>query len=279
MVREQPKKLSVFHSVALYNGVHAEKRKERIRHIMKVIFHSDFYSVYASESAALPGRMESIAKSLGNKYEIITAIPADLKDIEAVHTINHIEDVRRRGLYDISALAAGGAIQAAELGMKEPAFAAIRPPGHHASPGDSWGFCYFNNMAVALTRLMVSGQIKTAAILDFDLHYGDGNVNCIGGPSVRICNPDAHDRKSYLKEVEYFLNNLKVDIIGISAGFDYHLEDWGGLLATEDYFTMGQMVKETAQKLGAGYFGILEGGYNHKVLGDSCVALLEGMSK
>jgi len=247
---------------------------------MKVIFHSDFYRVYASEAAALPGRMESITKSLGNKYEMIEAIPADLKDIEAVHTKHQIDDVIRRGLYDISALAAGGAVQAAELGMKEPAFAAIRPPGHHASPGNSWGFCYFNNMAVALTRLMSSGQIKTAAILDFDLHYGDGNVNCfLGNTAVRICNPDAYNRKAYLKEVENFLKNLQVDVIGISAGFDYHLEDWGGLLATEDYFTMGQMVKETALNLEAGYFGILEGGYNHHVLGDCVVALLEGMSK
>jgi len=246
---------------------------------MKVIFHSDFYSVYASEPAAAPGRMEAVTKYLGSRFDMLQAVAAESKDIEAVHSANHIARIRQQGLYHIAALAAGGAVQAATIGLKEPAFAVIRPPGHHASRNDSWGFCYFNNMAVALTHLLRSGRINTAAVLDFDLHYGDGTENILSGTvGVSMSNPEGTTRKAYLGEVESFMKGLRVDIIGISAGFDNHELDWGGLLTTDDYFVMGQMVKETAQRIGAGYFGILEGGYNHDVLGQNVLALIEGMS-
>jgi len=247
---------------------------------MKVIFHSDFYRVYASEPAAAPGRMEAVIESLGNSFEILQAVAADPQDIEAVHSPQHIARIRQKGLYNIAALAAGGAVQAAAIGMEEPAFALIRPPGHHASRDDSWGFCYFNNMAVALTHLVRAGRIATAAVLDFDLHHGDGTEDILLGTGiVEMCNPRGADRKGYLREVASFLKALRVDIIGISAGFDNHQLDWGGLLATDDYFAMGQMVKEAALATGAGYFGILEGGYNHSVLGQNVLALLGGMSK
>ena len=247
---------------------------------MKVIFHSDFYSVYTSDPAAAAGRMEAIIKCLGNRFDMLQAVAAEPKDIEAVHSASHIAYVHQLGLYNIAALAAGGAVQAAALGLREPAFAVIRPPGHHASQENSWGFCYFNNMAVALTRLLTDGRIKTAAVLDFDFHYGDGTVNILSrGGVVNIHNPEETERKPYLRGVEFFLKGCHVDIIGISAGFDNHVQDWGGLLTTEDYFVMGQMVKEAAQKMGAGYFGILEGGYNHSVLGQNVLALIEGMSE
>jgi acetoin utilization deacetylase AcuC-like enzyme len=247
---------------------------------MKVIFHKRFHGVYASEPAAAQGRMEAVTKCLGNRFDMIEAVAANPEDIEAVHSATHIECIHRIGLYGISALAAGGAVQAAEIGMSEPAFALIRPPGHHASRSDAWGFCYFNNMAVALTRLLTSGRIKTAAVLDFDLHFGDGNVNILSNSGVvEIYNPEDNDRQSYLSGVESFLNGLQVDMIGVSTGFDNHIKDWGGLLTTEDYFVMARMVKERAEKTGTGYFGILEGGYNHSVLGQNVLAFLEGMEK
>jgi len=247
--------------------------------LMKVIFHRDFYRVYASDPAAAPGRMEAVIKYLGDRFDLLPAVAAEPEDIEAVHSADHIAHVCQEGLYNIAALAAGGAVQAAVLGLKEPAFALIRPPGHHASRNSAWGFCYFNNMAVALTHLLANGRIQTAAVLDFDLHYGDGNVNILSESGVvDIYNPDSNDRNAYLRGVEAFLHDRQVDIIGISAGFDNHEEDWGGLLATDDYFVMGQMVKEKAQKTGAGYFGILEGGYNHRVLGQNVLALIDGMS-
>ena len=246
---------------------------------MKVFFHSDFYKVYASEPAAAAGRMEAVTDCLGKRFAMFQAVAAEVKDIETVHSARHIARVRQQGLYDIAALAAGGAVQAAVAGLDGPAFALIRPPGHHASSESSWGFCYFNNMAVAINRLLTDNLIKTAAVLDFDLHFGDGTVNILAGNNaVHICNPEDTGRKAYLETVEAFLKELRVDIIGVSAGFDNHEKDWGGLLTTDDYFTMGQMVKETAVKTQAGYFGILEGGYNHKVLGQNVLAFLEGMS-
>ncbi|MCU0581392.1 MAG: histone deacetylase family protein, partial [Syntrophales bacterium] len=209
---------------------------------MKVIFHQDFYHVYSSDPASAPGRMEAIIRAIGNTHEIITACAAEEEDIAAVHTERHIARVKQEGVFNIAALAAGGAILAATLGLKEPAFAAIRPPGHHASEDSAWGFCYFNNMAVALTHLLRKELIRTASVLDFDLHYGDGTVNILGGLDyVTIYNSGAGDRNDYLRTIEDFLREQQTDIIGISAGFDNHAEDWGGLLLTEDYQQIGRM--------------------------------------
>lgn len=245
---------------------------------MKVIFHEDFHRVYASDPAAASGRMEAVTRVLNGKVEWIQAIPAKDKDIEWVHSLRHIQKVRLEGTYDMAALAAGGAIQAASIGLQEPAFGLIRPPGHHASEDSAWGFCYFNNMAVALTKLLRQGLIRKAAVLDFDLHYGDGTVNILGGlDHIAIFNPSASNRNHYLRSVEDFLTEQDADIIGISAGFDNHAEDWGGLLMTEDYRAMGKMVKDAAERTGAGCFAILEGGYNHCVLGQNVLALIEGM--
>jgi len=68
-----------------------------------------------------------------------------------------------------------------------------------------------------------------------------------------------------------------VDIIGVSAGFDNHAEDWGGLLSTADYKEIGRLVKKASMMHGGGCFAILEGGYNHRVLGQNVMALIEGM--
>jgi acetoin utilization deacetylase AcuC-like enzyme len=104
-------------------------------------------------------------------------------------------------------------------------------------------------MAVALLTLKDEGLIETATILDFDLHYGDGNVNILDHRSwVTICNPASRTRDNYLEEVETFIEAHPADIIGISAGFDHHLDDWGGLLHTRDYHAMGRMVINSARK-------------------------------
>ena len=181
-------------------------------------------------------------------------------------------------VYDIAALAAGGAIQAAEIGLQEPCFALIRPPGHHASKGSAWGFCYFNNMAVALEKLKRENRIQSAFVLDIDLHFGDGTVNILEESGyVTIFNPSASNPGGYLKSVQDHLFSSKVDLIGVSAGFDNHAEDWGGLLSTADYKEIGRLVKEASIKYGGGCFAILEGGYNHRVLGQNVMAFIEGM--
>ncbi|MCE5262807.1 MAG: histone deacetylase family protein [Deltaproteobacteria bacterium] len=245
---------------------------------MKVFFHERFHDVYTSDPAAAPGRMAAVVAALQGRVEFVAAEPAEERDILAVHEPAHVEEVKSEGLYEIAALAAGGAVQAAESGLAEPSFALIRPPGHHASAGSAWGFCYFNNMAIAVDRLRRKGAIANAFVLDFDLHFGDGTVNILGGKGyVTIFNPSSADPREYVASVEARLASGAWDIIGVSAGFDHHVADWGGLLATEDYRTMGLLVRRAAIRSKGGCFAILEGGYNHRVLGENVLAFVEGM--
>ncbi len=247
---------------------------------MKVVYHEDYNEVYTSDPASAPGRIQAIEIALIGKVTFVTPVMASKEDIAAVHTTQHIDQVKKEGVYDIAALAAGGAILAAQIGLTKPCFAVIRPPGHHASAGSAWGFCYFNNMAIALTKLKREGKIKKAFILDFDLHHGDGNVNILGGKGyVTILNPTAQTRNDYLKSVEASLTQTDADMIAVSAGFDNHEADWGGLLKTEDYTFMGKLVRETAQRNKGGSFGILEGGYNHAVLGKNVLAFINGLEE
>lgn len=246
---------------------------------MKVIFHEDFYRVYTSDPAAVKGRMEAVVEVISNDVDFVTCEPASENEISAAHTKAHINYVHKSGLYSISALAAGGAILTARTGLQEPAFGLIRPPGHHASAGDCWGFCYFNNMAIALLALKNEGLISRGFVLDFDLHFGDGTVNILGDKEwVKIYNPSEQYRDAYIRKIGYILSGIQVDLIGISAGFDNHEDDWGGLLKTEDYFSIGSLVRNAARTCGAGCFAIFEGGYNHDVLGHNVAALIEGLS-
>jgi acetoin utilization deacetylase AcuC-like enzyme len=246
---------------------------------MKVVFHDDFYQVYTGDPAAASGRMEAVVEIIEPHVEFVSAEPAFRQQIAAVHTAMHIQHVENQGLYKIAALAAGGAVQAAQIGLIEPCFSLIRPPGHHASAASAWGFCYFNNMAVALETLHRQKKIENACVLDIDLHFGDGTANILGNRNwVTVVNVEAHSRSRYLQEVEETLKNCRANLIGISAGFDNHVEDWGGLLYTEDYEKIGDRVRSTAVRNGGGCFAILEGGYNHKVLGENVLALMQGMA-
>ncbi len=223
--------------------------------------------------------MEAVKAAIEPEVEFVTARPASTEEIAAIHTPEHIRNVEQDGLYAISALAAGGAVQAATWGLTEPCFGLIRPPGHHASADSAWGFCHFNNMAVALESLKRRNRIATAYVLDIDMHYGDGTENiCRDKDWVAIHNPSSQDRATYMEKVLRRLDACTADIIGISAGFDNHLEDWGGVLHTRDYFVIGQKVREVSLGNGAGCFAILEGGYNHDVLGQNVLALIRGLS-
>ena len=247
--------------------------------MMKVIFHEDFYQVYTHDPAAEQGRMEAIVNTIQSRVEFVTAVPATQDQISAIHTQHHIVHVRNKGPYSMAALAAGGAIQAATLGLTEPCFGLIRPPGHHASVDSAWGFCYFNNMAIALEWLKQEKKIQQAYVLDIDLHYGDGNVNILSSKDyVTVCNINSFNRFAYVDRVTREMENCNADLIGISAGFDNHKDDWGGLLTTKDYQTIGQRVKSASDRNGGGCFAILEGGYNHNVLGENVMALIDGLS-
>jgi acetoin utilization deacetylase AcuC-like enzyme len=246
---------------------------------MKVVYHEDYNQVYSTDPASAPGRIQAVETELRGKVHFVAPEAATPEDILRVHTPGHMQSVENQGVYGIAALAAGGAVLAARIGLTEPCFALIRPPGHHASSSSAWGFCYFNNMAVALEKLKAEGKIEKAFILDFDLHFGDGNVNILGGRGyVTIFNPPAQNRSEYLQSVEDSLARTDADMIAVSAGFDNHQADWGGLLETRDYTLMGRLVREIALRNKGGCFGLLEGGYNHAVLGLNVLAFIEGLS-
>jgi len=249
---------------------------------MKIVYHPRYQEVYASDPAAKAGRMESILKEVSPHFELVTPEPASIDDIKLIHTNWHIEDIQRmRDTYEVALLAAGGAIKAAELAINgEPAFGLIRPPGHHASPDSCWGFCFFNNVAISIARLRVEGKINRTVILDFDLHFGDGTDNIFSRvPEVVYHHPEDRNRQEFVDGIARYLDKQRADIIAVSAGFDRHVDDWGGLLTTEDYQTIGKLVKEFSEKVCQGRrYGVLEGGYNHDVLGRNVRAFLDGIS-
>lgn len=255
---------------------------------MKIVFHENYFdSDYAQDPAAAPGRLDGILEALSGKedrFEFIRPEPAAEEDILRAHGAAHVRRIRMDShLYGLALLSAGGAILAADRAYRgQPSFAVIRPPGHHASADSCWGFCYFNNMSVSLLRLRAEGKIRSAFVLDFDLHTGDGNINILGdrrdGFRVDILNPGAGDRMEYIREVDAYMSGLHdIDIFAASAGFDQGVDDWGGLLWAEDYTELGRLMKEHSERLcGGRRFALLEGGYNHGALGMNALAFCEG---
>ncbi|MBN1323212.1 MAG: histone deacetylase family protein, partial [Methanotrichaceae archaeon] len=116
---------------------------------MRIVYSDRYGERYPSNPVEHPGRVIQAAKELAG-YEFQEPSPASKTDILRVHSPEHLERVAMRGMLPAASLAAGGAIAAAELALHEvPAFALIRPPGHHASSSTSWGMCFLNNMAIA----------------------------------------------------------------------------------------------------------------------------------
>jgi acetoin utilization deacetylase AcuC-like enzyme len=245
---------------------------------------------YDGTPAGAPGRLDSALDILkkDQKYEFIAAVPATEEQVLLAHTPSHMSGVKRESdfyrsgrLYEIALLASGGAIQTAEFAAEgEPAFGLIRPPGHHASRSSYWGFCYFNNVAVALLSLRAREQINSAFILDFDLHEGDGTIDILGhDPTFTIHNPHGHGDEAFLKNIKDALDaSPDVDIIAASAGFDQYIECWGRNITTEAFGKIGNLMYEFAkERCGGKLFGLLEGGYNHADLGTNIWTFCEGL--
>lgn len=251
---------------------------------MKIIFHEKFIeSNYANNGASVPGRMEVIIEAFHREkgFEIVTPLPAEEQSVLLAHSKPYIDKVRGdTRLYDMALLAAGGAIMAAEIGMTgEPSFACIRPPGHHASRESVWGYCVFCNMGIALLNLKEQDKIKSAFVLDFDTHTGDGTKSVLSDwKECQILNPYADNREDYIKEIRDFTKEISsVDIIGVCAGFDSYEKDIGRKLSGSDFYTIGVLMKQLANRVANGRrFAILEGGYYLPDLGKNVIEFCKG---
>lgn len=201
---------------------------------LKVLYHSAYEEDYPTASVETPERVRVISEELKGDFEFVTPVVATEEDILLVHTRPLLQEVKRDPLlFQVASLAVGGAIQAGQMAYEGiPAFGLIRPPGHHASPGSHWGFCFFNNMAVAIERLVREGKLRRVLILDIDLHFGDGTYNFFQGRSdVVVANIQEEERTAFLEKVAEALESaLPYDLIAISAGFDRYRLDWGGPL-------------------------------------------------
>jgi acetoin utilization deacetylase AcuC-like enzyme len=239
---------------------------------MKIIYNEKFEARYQTNPVESPNRVKKTKMELIKAgYEFVDSLPAREEDIRKVHGPDHINNIKARGLYESASLAAGGAVLAAELAMQgHPSFALIRPPGHHAAANRAWGLCFFNNIAIAVQK--IRRMTRRILIIDIDLHYGDGTMSIFRGDhDIIIVNPGSvdinfdylnQDVQGYLMQIKAALEDNEYDIIGVSAGFDTYVKDWGGLLETKDYEEIAKLIVIGSQKCQGRRFAVLEGGYH-----------------
>lgn len=254
---------------------------------MRIIFHESFHESYYSEdeydNAAIPQRLVGVMVALREegRYEVETPASATRTDLRRGHSESYVAAIEGKPrLFAMASLAAGAAMLAADLAMRgEPTLACVRPPGHHASRASAWGHCTFSNVALALLHLRDAGLIRSALVVDFDLHTGDGTQDVLQGwPEAQVFNPYGDTAAQFLCTLEQGLKQApEVDILAVSAGFDAYLHDLGKKLDTEDYFTIGRMLQAYAIRLGhQRRFAVLEGGYYLPDLGKNVLAFCRG---
>ncbi|MEY2889730.1 MAG: histone deacetylase family protein [Burkholderiaceae bacterium] len=251
-------------------------------------------------------------------------------DITRVHSEDHLAFVKSKApssgysmidgdtimnpaTWTVSLRAAGAAIAAVDAVMQgevNNAFCAIRPPGHHAEPHRSMGFCVFNNVAIATRYAIETYGLDRVAVIDFDVHHGNGTEAAfINDPHVLMCSFFQHPFYPYSgldggdnmvnvplpastngKVVREMisqtwiprLHEFKPQLIIISAGFDAHREDDLGQmgLVEDDYVWMTKQLMEIANQYCEGKIvSCLEGGYNLSALGRSVVAHLKTLAE
>ena len=206
-----------------------------------------------------------------------------------------------------AALHAAGAVCAAVddaiAGRHQRSFCAVRPPGHHATPTAAMGFCLFNSVAVGAAQALAVGGLVRVAIVDFDVHHGNGTQDIFcndprvlyasshqsplypgtgarsEGGSGNIVNvplpPGAGScefRDAYERIVLPALDSFAPELVMISAGFDAHrLDPLANLnLDADDYVWITERLVELAQRHAQGHVvSSLEGGYNLNALRES----------
>ena len=263
-----------------------------------------------------PERLDAIVERLKNEglwKDVLTPAPVDLKLLGKVHTAKYIDTVKNFGegfmdrdtymrpeTFSIALLAVGGTVLAARKALEtgNPAFALVRPPGHHAGSDRGGGFCYFNNVAVAAEHLRE--KVGRVAIVDLDLHHGNGTHDIFysrsdvlfisthqggiypgtglpedlgddDGMGFNICVPlpggsgDATFELFTKKIMRPVLTKYGPDAILVSLGADAHYMDpLGGLsLTSPGYVFMVNELLDLSRKLCHGVLAFtLEGGYH-----------------
>ncbi|MDR3415885.1 MAG: histone deacetylase family protein [Nevskia sp.] len=205
--------------------------------------------------------------------------------------------------------AAGAGVKAVDLvlgGQAGMVFCAVRPPGHHAERSQVMGFCFFNNVAVAAAHALAQG-LRRVAILDFDLHYGNGTADIFSGDDRvwlystyqhplypywhgRPGTPNLIDvplrpgagslefRKAVSEVWLEALARQQPELILVSAGFDAHVEDGLGdlRLGYDDYSWIAAQIQNVAESCCPGRVAaILEGGYSLHALARSVERFLQ----
>lgn len=251
---------------------------------MKIVFNDIFYQAgYTNDAAAVSGRMEVITAEIkkNSQYHIINGDKAGDSELLMCHTAEYIESVKQKqNVYEMALYAAGCTIHAAQRASTgEPAFALVRPPGHHAHANMAWGHCFFNNMALAIKSILKAGNLQNIFILDFDAHTGDGTRDLLKDyKNVKILNPSAENSEKYIKEVKDYIADLHdIELIAVCAGFDSYEKDVGKKLRTFDYYHIGNILSDFAKKCGhKRKFAVLEGGYYLPDLGKNVVSFCDG---
>jgi acetoin utilization deacetylase AcuC-like enzyme len=276
-----------------------------------------------------PARLQVIDKEL-SKSDLNT----DLRSYEAplvamehllrVHSKKHIDAIfqaspEHEGIiaygpdvymnrYSLKAAlhAAGAGVLAVDLvmnGVQNQAFCNVRPPGHHAEREQAMGFCFFNNIAVAVAYALEQYKLERVAIIDFDVHHGNGTEDIFqNDPRVLFCSSFEHPfypfsgadtinphiiniplpagtAKDTFREMTSLLwfdriKAFKPEMLFFSAGFDAYIDDdiADFLLKEEDFFWITDQIKKIANDSCQGRIvSILEGGYSLAGLG-KCVA-------
>jgi acetoin utilization deacetylase AcuC-like enzyme len=216
--------------------------------------------------------------------------------------------------YQAALRAAGAAMAATDAviaGDIANAFCAIRPPGHHARPGGAMGFCLFNNIALAARHALDSHGLERVAIIDFDVHHGNGTAESFHDDRrVLMASFYQHPFYPYAEPEPITANRVNIpvparsggdvvrqlvldhwlpalhafrpEMIFISAGFDAHREDDLGEMALveADYAWMTHQIMMVAKEHAHGRIvSCLEGGYNLSALGRSVAAHVKALAE
>jgi acetoin utilization deacetylase AcuC-like enzyme len=232
------------------------------------------------------------------------------EEIEAggpTHTQVDPDTAMNASTWDAALRAAGAALAATDAviaGELENAFCAIRPPGHHACRDKAMGFCFFNNVAIAAKYAVERHGLRRVAIVDFDVHHGNGTEDIVagdqrilmvsfyqhpfypvGGAQSNASNLVNVPVPAYTKGMEVreiieaqWIPRLEAfgpEMIFISAGFDAHREDDMGQmgLVEQDYAWITSRIKDVARRhANKRIVSCLEGGYNLSALARSVEA-------